>query len=106
MRQCRPSPPHNSHWPVGTSTDLGLPIAVDAGGFESSWKVVAGVQTTDAGTLTFADRTVPPTNATGDTMGTYVTAVALNGTTGIYLRVFPAMGANGKIDSSYGVGQA
>lgn len=91
---------------VGTSTGLGLPIAVDAGGYDTSVKVTAGVQTADAGTITFADRTIPPTNATGDTMGTYVTAQALNGSVGFYVRVYPAMGANGKTDSSFGVGQA
>lgn len=87
---------------VGSDTKLGLPVAVDAGGFDTSVKVIAGAQTADAGTLIFADRTTA-TSATGDTCGTYDPAAAPNGATAYYLRIYPAMGHNNASDSSFGV---
>lgn len=88
---------------VGSDTKLGLPVAVDAGNFETSVKVIAGAQTADAGTLIFADRTSPATTSTGDVCGTYDPAAAPNGATTYYLRVYPAMGHNNATDSTFGV---
>jgi hypothetical protein len=90
---------------VGTDTKLGLPVAVDAGGFENAvTSTGSGNQTTDAGTFVFAFRGTS-TATTGDVQGTYAPAAALNGTNAFWVRCFPAMGPNGKTSSTYGVAQ-
>ena len=88
---------------IGTSAIFGLGMAIDAGSFNSSWKLISGAQTADAGTVVFADRTSPATSTTGDVRGTYAPAAAPNGTTAYVLHYFPAMGPHLKTDSTYGV---
>ena len=91
---------------VGSSGILGMPVAIDAGGLVGTMKVVSGVQSTDAGSFVFADRTATATALTGDVRGTYAPAATLNSaTTGIYVQCFPAMGPHLKVTSTYGVQQ-
>ena len=103
---------------VGLGTALGLPVAVDYGDLvgESSVAWTSGpifprtgqtVLPGDAlGTFVAADRTIPATALTGDVYGTYVPVATLAAlTTEIRVEVFPAMGKNGTLYSSYGVPQ-
>jgi hypothetical protein len=93
---------------IGTSNGLGLPVAVDAGGFipASSGKIIAGAVTADAGTVAYADRTNPQINTNGDPRGTYTPAAAPNGTTQYFLQYAPTIGYTNKTDSTYGLTQS
>jgi hypothetical protein len=88
---------------IGTSQVFGLPMAADPGSFDASFKVIAGAQTADAGTLVFADRTSPATSVTGDVRGTYSPAAAPNGSTIYVVNYAPSLGAHFKTNSTYGV---
>jgi hypothetical protein len=103
---------------VGLGTSLGLPFAVDFGGFVGETAVAwtsgpilprtgqTQILESALGTFTGADRTIPATALTGDVYGTYLPASTLATlTTQILLTVFPAIGKNGTIRSSYGVPQ-
>jgi hypothetical protein len=63
---------------VGSSSILGLPVAVSDGGYvvQAGW---AGALAKDAGTFTAADATSPATSSTGDVRGTYLPSSAANG---------------------------
>jgi hypothetical protein len=103
---------------VGLGTSLGLPVAVDFGGFVGETAVAwtsgpilprtgqTQIAEASLGTFTGADRTIPATATTGDVYGTYLPDTTLATlTTQILLTVFPAMGKNGTVNSSYGVPQ-
>lgn len=60
---------------AGFGAVLGLPFHIKSGGFMGALLADA----VDAGTFVQADDTNPPTNATGDTRGTYTCTGALNG---------------------------
>lgn len=93
---------------VGTDNGLGLPVALDIGGFMpgTSAKNVSGTVSTDAGTVAYAARTLPALNTSGDVRGTYTPAAAPNGTNKYFLQIAPTIGYTGKADSTYGVLQS
>ena len=100
---------------VGLGTSLGLPVAVDFGGFVGetlvSWTSGpifprTGQTIESVGTFTGADRTIPATALTGDVYGTYLPSATLATLTNeILVTVFPAMGKNGTLYAQYGVPQ-
>lgn len=81
---------------VGISARIGLPQRILPGGFLSG---ILGDNTADAGTIVFGSDAAP-TDATGDSIGTYQPAGTLNGTNRFRVRAFVNLG-----DRAYGIEQ-